>query len=70
MDEARTDEILISRLEKGQINNPADLQEAERIAQERGLGRLARRASRQRRKLRRSRSSSASVLRRLRRSPR
>ena len=59
--EPHTEEILIERLEKGQINNRADLQEVERIARDRGLTRLAKRASRQRSKLKRSRKSSAST---------
>jgi len=59
--EPHTEEILIERLENGQLNNRADLQEAERIARDRGLTRLARRASRQRSKLTRSRKSSAST---------
>jgi hypothetical protein len=58
--EPHTEEILIERLEKGQINNRADLQEVERIARDRGLTRLAKRASRQRNKLKRARKSSAS----------
>lgn len=55
MDESQTEEILIRRLESGQLNSRADLVEVERIASERGMRRLAKRASRQRRRLGRSR---------------
>jgi hypothetical protein len=57
MDESRAEEILIKRLEKRQLVNRADLQEVERIANDRGMHRLARRASRERRRLRSSRRS-------------
>ena len=57
MDESSTEEILIKRLEKRQLVSRADLQEAERIASERGMCRLARRASRERRRLGSSRRS-------------
>jgi hypothetical protein len=52
MDDTKTEELLIDRLESGRLNSRADLDEVERIAKERGLTRVARRASRQRRKLR------------------
>jgi hypothetical protein len=55
MDDTKTEELLIDRLESGRLNSRADLDEVERIAKERGLTRVARRASRQRRKLRRRR---------------
>lgn len=51
MDESSTEEILIKRLEKRQLVSRADLQEVERIANDRGMRRLARRASRERRRL-------------------
>ena len=51
MDETRTEEILIKRLEKKQLVSRADLQAVERIANNRGMRRLARRASRERRRL-------------------
>jgi hypothetical protein len=57
MDESSTEEILIKRLEKRQLVSRADLQEVERIASDRGMGRLARRASRERRRLGSSRRS-------------
>jgi hypothetical protein len=45
MDESSTEEILIKRLEKRQLVSRADLQEVERIANDRGMRRLARRAA-------------------------
>jgi hypothetical protein len=57
MDESSTEEILIKRLEKRQLVSRADLQEVERIASDRGMGRLARRASSERRRLGSSRRS-------------
>jgi hypothetical protein len=57
MDESSTEEILIKRLEKKQLVSRADLQEVERIASERGMRRLARRAGRERRRLGNSRRS-------------
>lgn len=69
-EEAQTEEILIRRLETDRLVSRADLQEVERIARDRGLRRLARRASKQRRKLSRSRTASAGRLLRRRRSPR
>jgi hypothetical protein len=57
MDESSTEEILIKRLEKRQLVSRADLQEVERIASDRGMGRLARRASRERRRVGSSRRS-------------
>jgi hypothetical protein len=57
MDESSTEEILIKRLEKRQLVSRADLQAAERIASDRGMRRLARRASRERRRLGSSRRS-------------
>jgi hypothetical protein len=57
MDESSTEEILIKRLEKRQLVTRADLQEVERVANDRGMRRLARRASRERRRLGSSRRS-------------
>ena len=57
MDESSTEEILIKRLEKRQLVTRADLQEVERIANDRGMRRLARRGSRERRRLGSSRRS-------------
>jgi hypothetical protein len=69
-EEAKTEEILIQRLESGQLNSRADLHEVERIARDRGLKRLARRASRERRKLRRTQTANVGRLLRQRRSQR
>jgi hypothetical protein len=60
MDESRTEEILIRRLEKKQLVSRADLQAVERIANNRGMRRLARRASRERRRLGSSRARPSS----------
>jgi hypothetical protein len=60
MDESRTEEILIRRLEKKQLVSRADLQAVERIANNRGMRRLARRASRERRRLGSSRAKTSS----------
>ena len=57
MDESSTEEILIKRLEKRQLVTRADLQEVERVANDRGMRRLARRASRERRRFGSSRRS-------------
>lgn len=51
MDESSTAEILIKRLERSELISRADLQVVERIANERGMRHLARRASRERRRL-------------------
>jgi len=57
--ERSTEELLIARLEAGRLNSLADLRLVERIARDRGLRTLAKKASRERLRLGRSRVASS-----------